>query len=123
MNTNPYFFCRTAGRYTRIPLSEIRYIEASRNYCRINLPGCQLTVLATLQQLEKSLAPHGLVRIHRGFLVSLAHVTAFDRQTVRLEGGQLPIGESYYQNLRNHVAVLGDAATRPPAKKAPVVIR
>lgn len=80
-----------------IPLSEIIYIEAMNNYCRIFRVGnvCTMTRM-TMKSLIELLPPEGFIRIHRSFVVSLDKITGFNKSEVTLVGGKtIPVGRQY----------------------------
>jgi two-component system LytT family response regulator len=119
----PFFFIRHKGRLVKLITADIRYIEASKNYAKI-YTGSQLFVtLATLQRLEAALPPEEFIRIHRSFLVSVSHLTGFDRRCVYLEGRHLPIGDTYYASLLHRFAVIGSPEPRTPVRKLPQLNR
>lgn len=107
MSVYPFIFVRAAGRYVRINFEDVRYIEADKNYVKIYTTRETITTQATLKQLAAALPPNRFMQIHRSYLVSLAHVTGFDRRVVYLSDGQLPIGEAYYGEFLRQVPVLG----------------
>ena len=65
-----------------------------------------LLVPGTLKQWE-SLLPNDLFcRIHRGYIVSIEKVVAFDRKYVYLPGGEnIAIGNQYRNALSDSVAI------------------
>jgi two-component system LytT family response regulator len=103
-----FIFYRTANRYTKVNLSDILYIEASKNYCKVCTTQRSFLVLITLKQIAAALPEGEFLRIHRSFLVSLGHVTAFDRRTVYLAGKQLPLGETYRPGLEAFAVLITD---------------
>lgn len=84
-----------------IPVSEIIYIEAMNNYCRIFRTGnvCTQTRM-TLKSLIDMLPAEGFVRIHRSFVVAADKVSSFNKKEVYLSGGKvLPVGRQYAESV------------------------
>lgn len=84
-----------------IPVSEIIYIEAMNNYCRIYRTGnvCTQTRM-TLKSLIDLLPSEGFVRIHRSFVVASDKVSSFNKREVTLATGKiLPVGRQYADSL------------------------
>jgi two-component system, LytTR family, response regulator len=98
-----YFFARDSGRYYRIDFWRIRYIEVRRNYCRIDTTEKVRKVLIGLGKLEKILPPDDFCRIHRSYIVGLAHIEWFDKQVVHVADQNLPIGEEHRKELPRRV--------------------
>ena len=84
-----------------ISVSDIVYIEAMNNYCRIVRTGNVVTTTrCTLKALIDMLPEKGFVRIHRSFVVAADKVTSFNKKEVCLTGGKtLPIGRQYADAL------------------------
>ena len=84
-----------------IPVSEILYIEAMNNYCRIFRAGnvCTQTRM-TLKSLIDMLPSEGFVRIHRSFVVASDKISSFNKREVTLVSGKiLPVGRQYADSL------------------------
>ena len=111
--TSTCFFIRHQGRYQKIHVADIHYIEASKNYCRIvTATGTYLT-LSPLRRFEELLPAGDFYRIHRAYIVALAWITAFDNRYVYGPDHKLPIGDNYRQSLPEQFVLIG------PEKKAP----
>jgi DNA-binding LytR/AlgR family response regulator len=107
-NIPPYFFIRHQGRHLKINLSDIRYIESRKNYCKIATGNGAFLVLITMKQLQAILPQDRFCRIHRAFIVSLDWISAFDRHLVYGTDWKLPIGEMGWHALKDRILVLGE---------------
>lgn len=87
------FDIRDGARLIRVPVAEIVSIASAGNYVEFALAdGRKPLMRATLSSLEAQLAPHGLVRTHRSWLVNAGRVAGLEAEgsgdfTVELEGG------------------------------------
>jgi len=103
-----FFFVRLNGRYVKINLSEIIYIEGCRNYVRMVTETKSYLVLFSMKGIE-NLLPDGLFkRIHRSFIVSLDKITGFDSYRVYIKDKELPIGQQYKGELEKVVTIVDD---------------
>ncbi|NHN56396.1 response regulator transcription factor [Calidifontibacter sp. DB0510] len=82
-----------------IPLSEIRYAQASGDYARLHTATSSHLIRVPLTTLEERWRSAGFERIHRSTLVSLKHVTQ-----LRAEGGGLValVGDTPLTVSRRH---------------------
>ena len=92
---------RTRGRIAFVGLSEIEWIETSRNYVRILTKGTWHTVREPLTTFANRLDPLQFVRVSRSCIVNLDRVREFRRQangqyTVLLDDGQKLIASRRY---------------------------
>jgi two-component system LytT family response regulator len=92
---------RTRGRIAFVGLSEIEWIETSRNYVRIRAKGTWHTVREPLTTFANRLDPLQFVRVSRSCIVNLDRVREFRRQangqyTVLLDDGQKLVASRRY---------------------------
>lgn len=83
-----------------IPLSDIIYIEAMSNYCRIFRENDRCTTSRTsLKSLADGLPKKDFIRIHKSFIVSRRKIKRFTRKEVMLSTGRtLTVGRQYAED-------------------------
>lgn len=79
-------FLHTKTRHLRLYPSQITYVESNLRKAVIHTATEQIEIYSTMSELEKLLG-HAFYRCHRGYLVNLAMITAYDRQSIRLSDG------------------------------------
>ena len=94
------------GGVTRfIHRSDVRFAEAHGDYARLHTADGSHLVRAPLALLEEQWSAVGFVRIHRRYLVALAHVeeVAFEsgRGTVRIGADVLAVSRRHQRGLRD----------------------
>jgi DNA-binding LytR/AlgR family response regulator len=94
------------GGVTRfINRSDVRFAEAHGDYARLHTDGASHLVRVPISVLEEQWSSAGFVRIHRRYLVALAHIdeVAFEpgRGTVRVGGDELAVSRRHLRNLRD----------------------
>jgi DNA-binding LytR/AlgR family response regulator len=62
----------------RVGIRDIVWVEAERDYVRIHTGGRSYFVRARMAKLEKRLSGHGIIRVHRSFMVSAAAITRIE---------------------------------------------
>jgi len=92
-----------------IPIDQVECIEAQGDYLAIHAAGkCHLKP-QRISEIEEQLDPTRFLRVHRSFIISLAHLQAIerpgpDRHAARLRSGKrVPISRSGYERLRELV--------------------
>ena len=90
----------------KINPSEIMYLEAMRDYTRIQLKDKQYLVLTTLTELLERLPPGRFVRIHRSYAVQTDKVSAVVGSKVRLGFWELPVGKVYRDVIKGMLTVV-----------------
>lgn len=79
----------------KIPIHDIAYLEAMRDYTRIATVTKQYLVLTTLNGIAEKLPRDIFVRIHRSYIVNRDKVDAIQKNKVTIHSLELPIGKLY----------------------------
>ncbi len=89
-----------------VALKDILYCEAQSNYTEFHLlGGTCITVAKTLKEYEVQLLPKGFFRIHRSYLINVAHLREVVREGnslfVRLQGVQksFSVARMFHESL------------------------
>lgn len=101
--TEPRFDIQDGAKIYRVPVAEIIAVRAAANYVEFVLTdGRRPLMRTTLTQLAGDLAPHGILRTHRSWLVNARHVKAV-----------VPEGSG------DHELTLTDGTTAPLSRRFP----
>ena len=99
-SANPDFiFVKVNGARLRINVMDIHYIESQRDYVLIYLKTKHYIVLQTLTQIGQTLENPLFVRIHRSFIVNLAHVDLIEKDHLFINNIDLTIGKTFRSEL------------------------
>jgi DNA-binding LytR/AlgR family response regulator len=101
-----HFFVRQGKAYERVEVAEIRYLESSKNYCKIFLAQRYVFVSVSLKQMELQLPASHFIRVHRAYIISLRHLRSFDYSKAWVDGKELPIGDGRFSELKQAVTIL-----------------
>ena len=98
--SRPYVFVKTEHRMQRVDLAEVLYLEGLQNYVIIHTTTEKIIARQTLNSLEASLPAAAFARVHKSFIVSLAHVHTVERSRIfiQVESGApqvIPVGDAY----------------------------
>jgi len=83
----------------KIPIHDIVYLEAMRDYTRITTVTKQYLVLTTLNGIAEKLPRDIFVRIHRSYIVNRDKVDAIQKNKINIHSQELPIGKLYKHAL------------------------
>ena len=95
-----YLFVKTEHRLQRVDLAEVRYLEGLQNYVTIHTATEKILARQTMSSLEASLPAATFVRVHKSFIVSLAHIHSVERSRIFLQVAAgapviIPVGDAY----------------------------
>lgn len=83
---NDILFIKADGRWNKLQLSEIRYLQARGDYVRIFTHREKYMVNKTMKSLEQKLPKDKFVRIHRSYIVNIEHIDNIEDYSI-LTGG------------------------------------
>jgi two-component system LytT family response regulator len=109
--SNPeFFFVNADYSLLKITIADIIWIEALKDYIRIHLTGDSKPVVTRmpLKQVEEQLSPAKFIRIHKSYIIAVAHITAIRKNSVFIGTMELPVGDNY----RDAVAALTGSGTK-----------
>lgn len=86
---------RVDRKNVRLPLTEIRYVEALKDYLKVHTPHKIWVTKLPLNEMAKLLPEASFLQIHRSYIVGLRYITAYSTQEIELGTIRLPIGRTY----------------------------
>ena len=100
-----YIFLRSAGRYEKILLKEILYVEGLKDYVKIFIDNGKPALLTAmnLKTFYDKLSSKDFFRSHKSFIVNTSKITSFDKESVFIGKMQLPLGESFKEDFYNFI--------------------
>ncbi len=103
----------SAGRMRIIDRRDIQYVSSSGDYVRVHTQSTNVLLRTSLAVLEEKWKAVGFVRIHRSFLVSIAHIDEVRIEprrgfTVMIGSRHLPVSRRMGRTLRTQLT--GEAA-------------
>ena len=87
-----------SGETVTVLLSDILYVESQGHAALLHLQdGKRLRFYASIGKLEQEMESQGFLRVHKGFLVNMAHVQQFKSTGAVLTSGvHIPVSEKNY---------------------------
>ena len=102
IESRPQLLVKSDGKNYPIFLDDILYCEAKKNYTLVVLKNAQkLMPLVSLSKFETVLSEAGgdMIQVHRSFLISRKHVTAFTPNSAIIGELEIPIGSQFRERF------------------------
>ncbi|MGZ3871305.1 MAG: LytR/AlgR family response regulator transcription factor [Mucilaginibacter sp.] len=90
-----FIYLRSGHKYFKVDTRDILYAESLKDYIHVHTTEKTIAAKYKISDFEKELEGKGFLRVHRSYIVNLAHVTAFTANDVEVGKLEIPIGESY----------------------------
>lgn len=102
----PVIPVETTGRIRLVNRMQVCWVEAEGDYARLHIiDGSMHLVRIPISHLEEKWSAHGFIRIHRGYLVPIRHITEFTavggNHTVVVAGRVLPVSRRHAREVRD----------------------
>ena len=94
-----FIFVRTNYNNIKIDLSDINYIEGSRNYVKIHTSKKTIMSLLSMKNIEEMLRPYQFIRVHKSYIIPFHLIEIIGKDFLKVGKTKIPIGESYKENF------------------------
>lgn len=103
-----FIFVKSNGKLLKLQTKDIYFIEALKDYVVINTIDARYTIHSTMKDIEKKMGNEEFLRIHRSFIVRIDKISAIEHPNLHLENNKkkLPIGGSYYDDLKKRIKLV-----------------
>lgn len=91
----PFIFVSVDKKMKKIYLVDIVYLESIGNYVKIHTTQEVMVTHASLTYMEEKLPAEKFVRIHRSYMIALAHLSAYTATNLEINQQTLPISRNY----------------------------
>ena len=96
-------FVRNHDKMVKVFISDILYIEAERNYCKIHCKDKEQLLVMTLKDVEEKLTSKNFLRIHRSFIVNITHIDEIATSHVVIAKKAIPLSAELKKQLLLHI--------------------
>jgi DNA-binding LytR/AlgR family response regulator len=103
-----HIFVRSNSKFFKVNFSEIIYIQGMKDYLKIHTSDYMLVTHQTMNELEKTLPSRQFLRVHKSYIVAIAHIRSIYGNSVELNKATIPIGINYKEKV---IELIGK---RPP---------
>jgi len=88
-------FIKIGGRFEKIEIQHIIYLQAKGKYTEIHLPYAKHLIRMPLTSFTAAYPQKNWVRIHKSFFVNASYVTSITGKEITVQDTKLPIGRAY----------------------------
>lgn len=99
-------FVRVNQKLVKLRLDELLYLEAKGDYVNFHTGERNVLVHSTLKKIEEKLPDDQFMKIHRSYIVNLAHITDIDEKQVLVKGNALSLSKSKREELMGRLNIL-----------------
>jgi len=97
-------FIKSGNKFFRVNLPEIIYIEAMKDYLKIHTADYKLVTHQTMTEMQKILPVNQFIRVHKSFIVAVAHIDSVYGSIIESGKHTIPIGLSYKNSVMSFIA-------------------
>ena len=99
LEASSFMFVRSDRRMIKIDFEGIIYIESFSDYIKIHLKNEVIVTRETISAIEAKLPNNQFLRIHRSYIISIAHINSFTNEHVIINNKALTISRSYKKEV------------------------
>jgi len=95
VSVSDYIFIKSEYKTLKIDLADIRYLEGLSDYVAIHVDGKKHLTLDRLKAFESKLPSSSFVRVHKSYIINLAHIDHVERNRIVMGDQRIPVGATY----------------------------
>ncbi len=99
-------FVRHFNSMVKVYIKDILYIEAERNYCRIFSSDKEYLLVTTLKELDEKLPSQHFLRIHRSFIINIAHIKEIATTNIVVGTKAIPVTKTVKEELLKRIQTI-----------------
>ncbi|WP_291866449.1 LytTR family DNA-binding domain-containing protein [Maribacter sp.] len=97
----PYILVNSNLQKVKVPLNEIKWIEALGDYIKIITNNKSLLVLSTMKNFMTRLPADKFIRIHKSYIVNIQKIENFCSNSVEICDNKIPMSRNRKNDLQN----------------------
>lgn len=94
-----FIYVKSDKKMVRVMLKDILYIEGLKDYVKIHLIDKSIITYQTLTYFEEKFSANHFMRVHRSYIISLDHISAYSASHIEIGKNSIPIGSSYGKDV------------------------
>ncbi|WP_298903864.1 LytTR family DNA-binding domain-containing protein [uncultured Psychroserpens sp.] len=98
-----FMFVRSERKMIKIDYNAIIYIESYSDYLKIHIEDKTIITRETISAIEAKLPKQQFIRIHRSYIISIAHIQSFTNEHITINKKAFPISRTYKKEVLKHL--------------------
>jgi DNA-binding LytR/AlgR family response regulator len=96
-----YFFVNVDYKLLKVIFADITFIEGLKDYIKIHLKSTARPIITrmSMKSVEEQLPENDFIRVHKSYIVSIAHITAVMKNSVFIGELEIPVSDNYKDTL------------------------
>jgi DNA-binding LytR/AlgR family response regulator len=94
-----HIFIKSSSKFFKINFPDIIYIEGMKDYLKIHTRENTLVTHQTMQEMEQLLPSKQFIRVHKSYIIALAHIESIYGNTIEMGKAAIPVGLSYKEKV------------------------
>ena len=96
-----YFFVNVDYKLLKVVFADITFIEGLKDYIKIHLKSTTRPIITrmSMKSVEEQLPENDFIRVHKSYIVSIAHITAVMKNSVFIGELEIPVSDNYKDTL------------------------
>ena len=99
-------FVREDGRYVRIHLDDIYYIESLGDYVKFITKEKPHIVHSTLKNIDDKIQNNKFLKVHRSYIVNLTKIVDIEENNLVIKDKVIPVSRSHRSTLMNRIKTI-----------------
>ena len=94
-----HIFIKSSNKFFKVNFSEIIYIEGMKDYLKIYTNDYKLVTHQTMGEMEKLLPEKQFIRVHKSYIIAVAHIRSIYGNNIEMNKASIPIGINYKEKV------------------------
>lgn len=94
-----FIYVKADKKMVKILLKDILYLEGLKDYIKIHTTYNQVVTYRSLTYFTEKLPADLFMRVHRSYIVGLAHINSFSAIEINIGSATIPIGTTYAREV------------------------
>jgi DNA-binding LytR/AlgR family response regulator len=99
-----HIFIKSSSRFFRLRFADIIYIQGMKDYLKVYTSDHTIVTHRTMSEMENILPAGQFLRVHKSYIVALAHIKSVYGNSIEMGKVLLPIGSNYKERMMNFIA-------------------
>jgi DNA-binding LytR/AlgR family response regulator len=99
-------FVKTDGKWNKLVIADIKYLQAMGDYVRIFTLGDKYMVNKTMKAILDRLPEDKFVRVHRSYIVNIDHIENIEEGSIVIGREVIPVSDRHRDAFMQHLNLL-----------------